>query len=78
MFPENKIYDNFHGSHLKRGFSKYSLSSLEAFQKWASYMTPDLTDFPDSLALRKNVSALSLMYRYYVVHVHMHTLWSEP
>ena len=47
-----------------RGASKYSLASLDTIQK---RLIDDsaLTDSLDSLAHRRNVSALSLYYRYY-------------
>ena len=54
-------------SHLWRGASKYSLASLDTIQKRAIRLIDDslLTDSLDSLAYRRNVSALSLYYRYY-------------
>ena len=56
-----------YGSHLWRGASKYSLASLDTIQKRAIRLIDDsaLTDSLDSLAHRRNVSALSLYYRYY-------------
>ena len=56
-----------YGSHLWRGASKYSLASLDTIQKRAIRLIDNsaLTDSLDSLAHRRNVSALSLYYRYY-------------
>ena len=56
-----------YGSHLWRGASKYSHASLDTIQKRAIRPIDDssLTDSLDSLAHRRNVSALSLYYRYY-------------
>ena len=56
-----------YGSHLWRGASKYSLASLDTIQKRAIRLIDHsaLTDSLDSLAQRRNVSALSLYYRYY-------------
>ena len=51
-----------YGSHLWRGASKYSLASVDTIQKRAIRLINDsaLTDSLDSLAHRRNVSALSL------------------
>ena len=56
-----------YGSHLWRGASKYSLASLDKIHKRAIRLIDDsaLTNSLDSLAHRRNVSALSLYYRYY-------------
>ena len=56
-----------YGSYLWRGASKYSLTSLDTIQKRAIRLIDDssLTDSLDSLAHRRNVSALSLYYIYY-------------
>ena len=56
-----------YGSHLWRRASKYSLATLDTIQKQAIRLIDDssLTDSLDSLAHRRNVSALSLYYRYY-------------
>ena len=56
-----------YGSHLWRGASKYSLATLDTIQKRAIRRIDDssLTDSLDSLAHRRNVSALSFYYRYY-------------
>ena len=56
-----------YGSHLWRGASKYYLATLDTIQKRAIRLIDDssLTDSLDSLAHRRNVSALSLYYRYY-------------
>ena len=56
-----------YGSHLWRGASKYSLTSLDTIQKRAIRLIDDsaLTDSLDSLAHRRNVSALFLYSRYY-------------
>ena len=53
--------------HLWRGASKYSLATLNTIQKRAIRLIDDssLTDSLDWLAHRRNVSALSLYYRYY-------------
>ena len=53
-----------YGSHLWRGASKYSHASLDTIQKRAIRLIDDsaLTDSLDSLAHRRNVSALSLYY----------------
>ena len=58
-----------YGSHLLRGASKHSLAILNTIQKRASRLidVSTLTDSFDSLAHRRNVSALSLLYRYYHV-----------
>ena len=52
---------------LWRGASKYSLASLDTIQKRAIRLIDDsaLTDSLDSLAHRRDVSALSFYYRYY-------------
>ena len=54
-------------SHLWRGASKYSLVILDTIQKRAIRLIDDssLTDSLDSLTHRRNVSALSLYYRFY-------------
>ena len=56
-----------YGSHLWSGASKYSLATLDTIQKRAIRLIYDsaLTDSLDSLAHRRNISALSLYYRYY-------------
>ena len=56
-----------YGSHLWRGASKYSLATLDIIQKRAVRLIDDsaLIDSHDLLAHRRNVSALSLFYRYY-------------
>ena len=56
-----------YGSHLWRRASKYSLANLDTIQKRAVRLIDDyaLTDSLDSLAHRRNVSALSIFYRYY-------------
>ena len=56
-----------YGSHLWRGASKYSLATLDTIQKRVIKLIDDsaLTDSLDSPAHRRNVSALSLHYRYY-------------
>ena len=56
-----------YGTHLCRGASKLSLASLDTIQKRAIRLIDDsaLTDSLDALAHRRNVSALSLYYRYY-------------
>ena len=51
-------------SHLWRGASKYFLASLDTIQKRAIRLIDD-SALTDSLAHRRNVSALSLYYRYY-------------
>ena len=55
-----------YGSHLWRGASKYSLATLNTIQKRVIRLIDDsaLTDSLDSPAHRRNVSALSLYYRY--------------
>ena len=53
-----------YGSHLWRGASKYSLATLDTIQKRAIRLIDD-SSLTDSLAHRRNVSALSLYYRYY-------------
>ena len=56
-----------YGSHLWRGASKYSHATPDTVQKRAIRLIDisSLTDSLDSLAHRRNVSALSLYYRYY-------------
>ena len=56
-----------YASQLWRGASKYSLATLDTIQKRGIRLIDDssLTDSLDSLAHRRNVSALSLYYRYY-------------
>ena len=56
-----------YGSHLWRGASKYFLATMDAIQNRAVRLIDDssLTYSLDSLADRRNVSALFLFYRYY-------------
>ena len=62
-----------YGLHLWRRAPKHSLATLDAIQKRAVRLIENstLTDSLDSLAHRRNVSALSLFYRYY------HSRWSD-